>query len=397
MAKVTLLDWAVGLIVMSLAALDFGVDFACDVAVTIALAGITTTASAYLLAERSTRPLMALVLDGAAPEVRSLGIGPRLLLTWLLCSAVPVLMIALIPTGRLPDDPAGLVAPIVFASAVALGAGALGTKLATLAVTQPLRSLRAGLDAVAAGDLDVRVPVDDGSEIGRLQARFNSMVDGLRERERLQDLLGRHAGAEVAREMLEQDPALGGQECCVSILFVDLVGSTALAHTQPPERVVALLNRFFQTVVDVVHEHGGLVNKFEGDAALCVFGAPVEQADHAAQALRAARRLRMRLRAMDGVLDAAISVACGTVVAGYVGAEERFEYTVIGDPVNEACRLSELAKRHPSRLLTSGDTVREAGPVEQEHWQLDGEVLLRGRPVPTQLAVLGVPASLAPA
>jgi adenylate cyclase len=327
-----------------------------------------------------------------------MGIGPRLLLTWLLCSAVPVIMIALIPIGRLPDEPADLAPPILFAAAVALGAGALGTKLATMAVTRPVRSLRRAMDDVAGGDLSVSVEVDDGSEIGRLQAGFNAMVTGLRERERLRDLLGRHVGEDVASEVLDREPALGGQVRCVSVLFVDLVGSTALAHREPPDKVVALLNRFFQTVVEVVHEQGGLVNKFEGDAALCIFGAPVSREDHAARALRAARLLRLRLGALDGVLEAAISVACGEAVAGYVGAEERFEYTVIGDPVNEVCRLVELAKRHPGRLIASGDTVRAAGEIENGNWELDGEVVLRGRDTPTQLAVpagQAVPATLA--
>ena len=144
----------------------------------------------------------------------------------------------------------------------------------------------------------------------------------------------------------------------MSALFVDVVGSTQLAHRESPERVVALLNAFFQVVVAEVHECGGMVNKFEGDAALCVFGAPVPQDDHARRALACARGLRARLDELDGGLDAAIGVACGTVVAGNVGAEARFEYTVIGDPVNEAARLTELAKQHDQRLLASGDTRR---------------------------------------
>src|SRR5207245_3296705 len=112
-----------------------------------------------------------------------------------------------------------------------------------------------------------------------------------------------------------------------------------LAESHPPDEVVAVLNAFFETVVARVAAEGGLVNKFEGDGALCVFGAPVPQLDHAERALRAARVLHRELLALAAVppgLDAAIGVSSGTVVAGNVGAEERFEYTVIGDPVNEA-------------------------------------------------------------
>ena len=146
-----------------------------------------------------------------------------------------------------------------------------------------------------------------------------------------------------------------------------------------------------------MHEHEGLVNKFEGDAALCVFGAPVPQEDHAARALASARELRARIDALDGGLDAAIGVASGTAVAGYVGAEARFEYTVVGDPVNEAARLTELAKEHAERLLASGETVVAAGEPEAARWSLDGETVLRGRLCPTRLAIPVARSAVAPA
>jgi adenylate cyclase len=173
----------------------------------------------------------------------------------------------------------------------------------------------------------------------------------------------------------------------VSALFIDVIGSTQLAEREAPERVVALLNDFFAAVVHVVDRHGGLVNKFEGDAALCVFGAPHDLPDHAARALLAARELDARVRELDCGLEAAIGIACGTVVAGYVGAETRFEYTVVGDPVNEAARLSEIAKHREERVLASAGTLELAAADERAHWALDGEVVLRGRRTPTRLAV----------
>jgi adenylate cyclase len=121
-----------------------------------------------------------------------------------------------------------------------------------------------------------------------------------------------------------------------------------------------------------------------------VFGAPVEREDHATAALTAARELSERLRALrrEGVpLEAAIGVSCGTAVAGHVGAEERYEYTVIGDPVNEASRLRDLAKSRPEKLVASAATVDAASPAEQERWARDGEARLRGRGAPTALAV----------
>jgi adenylate cyclase len=359
-----------------------------EVGASIALGGLMTSAGVYLVIERQMRPVVALALSSSPPpEAGTLGVGPRILLTWVLVAGVPLIGIVLLAVADEPRDPTG---PIVFVVGVALVVGALALTLAARAVTERVRAVRSAMDAVAAGDLAAAVTVDDASEVGRLQAGFNAMAEGLRERERLRDLFGRQVGVDVAREALERGVALGGQARHVSALFADVIGSTSLAAREPPEHVVAMLNRFFAAVVEVVERHGGLVNKFEGDAALCVFGAPGEQPDHAAVALAAARELRARLQELQaGVgLDAAIGVSSGEAVAGHVGAETRFEYTVIGDPVNEAARLTELAKREPGRVLASAATVREAGPEEARHWSLDGEATLRGRSRPTELARL---------
>ena len=187
--------------------------------------------------------------------------------------------------------------------------------------------------------------------------------------------------------------SLGGEEREVAALFVDLVGSTTLAAERPPTEVVALLNRFFRIVVDVVGRNGGLVNKFEGDAALCVFGAPVARPDHAADCLAAARELRERLTAEVPELDFGLGASAGVAVAGNIGAEQRFEYTVIGDPINEAARLCDLAKERPERVLASQTALRAARDAEGALWRLDDSVTLRGRREPTRLATLAAGAA----
>ena len=218
-----------------------------------------------------------------------------------------------------------------------------------------------------------------------LQAGFNRMAAGLEERERLRDLFGRHGGRDVAAAALDDEMSLGGEEREVAALFVDIVGSTTLPARLPPGEVVATLNRFFAIVVEVVEAHGGLVNKFEGDAALCVFGAPVARPSPAADGLRAARRLATRLAAEMSEVDFGIGVSAGVAVAGNVGAEERFEYTVIGDPVNEAARLCELAKARPERVLAAHRAVEAASPSETGRWKT-GESGRRGRDAETVLA-----------
>jgi adenylate cyclase len=267
----------------------------------------------------------------------------------------------------------------------ALVVGLAGTVLAAMSIADPLRQLRWALGEVQRGNYNAHMQIYDASELGLLQAGFNDMVRDLAERQRLRDLFGRYVGEDVARRALERGTELGGQERHVAVLFVDLVGSTHLAATRPPSEVVILLNEFFRVVVDIADRHGGFVNKFQGDAALCIFGAPIEHPDAAGAALAAAREMHDHLLPILGD-EFGIGVSSGRAIAGHIGAQARFEYTVIGDPVNEAARLTELAKLDPGRVLASATAVSDASDTEAFAWTVGGIVQLRGRTEPTQLA-----------
>ena len=351
-------------------------------AVATLLGGVVTAGVTYLLVARAARAVTAIALAAHPPAgTLTLGVRPRLLLTWGLTSGVPMLGVVLLyldPSN--PDGPGEL--PVVFLVVVALLVGALATLLTARAVGQPLRDLRQAVTRVGEGDYDVAVVVDDAGEIGLLQEGVNRMAAGLAEREKLRDLFGRHVGTTVAQQALANGVSLGGEERTVAALFVDIAGSTSLVRRTGPEEMVGLLNRFFEVVVETIEDEGGLVNKFEGDAALCVFGAPADHEDPAGAALRAARRICDAVAAA-GEVDVGVGVSCGPVWAGQVGAASRLEYTVIGDPVNEAARLTDLAKDHPCRAMASEATVLAAAPPERDHWVRDAEVELRGRGEPT--------------
>ena len=205
------------------------------------------------------------------------------------------------------------------------------------------------------------------------------------ESRRLQELFGRYVGADVARRALENGTRMGGHERDVAVLFVDLVGSTSLAAGGRPGEVVGLLNEFFRIVVDVVDRHGGFVNKFQGDAALAVFGAPLDHSDGAGAALAAARELGSDLVGALGCKGFGIGVSAGLVFAGDIGAQGRLEYTVIGDPVNEAARLSELAKADDGHVLASDVALRCALDLEPLSWDIGELVELRAA-APTRVA-----------
>ncbi len=365
---------------------------ALSVGATMILGGLTTAALIYLLAERAARPLTIAalatepVVDPVIPGVRA-----RLLSAWALGTGVPlvaVLAMGVVGVAKPNVDPALVGDAVVFLGAVAVGAGLLVVLFTAKSIAEPIAAVRRALEGVEAGDYSTRVGVDDASEVGLLEAGFNRMAEGLHERERLRDLFGRHVGRDVAAAALgDGEVKLGGEEREVAALFVDVTGSTALAARLPPTDVVALLNRFFAIVVGVVEANGGLVNKFEGDAALSIFGAPVDRPNSARDALRAAREVAGRLRSEVSELDFGIGISLGIAVAGNIGAEERFEYTVIGDPVNEAARLCDLAKVRPERVVAAAPVLEAAGADEASAWRLGEAVTLRGRDEETRLAL----------
>jgi adenylate cyclase len=357
--------------------------------VAIILGGLASCTLSALLIEQGLRPIVAVALGGDIPlRPSGMGVRPRMLLAWAFGSGVPFVGLMLTVTDPDLTSAHDYLLPLIFIGSVGLIASFTLIAAAAHSVAQPLERVRAALERVEAGDLTVELPVDDGGEVGRLEAGFNHMVSGLRQRQRLEDLFGRYVGAAVASRALERGEVLGGERRLASMLFVDLIGSTRMAARLPPELVVATLNRYFRAVVQVVAAEGGWVNKFEGDGALCVFGAPGDDRDHATRALRAARRLhRAFVDAGDGgqPLDAAIGVSGGEVVAGNVGSPERFEYTIVGDPVNVAARLTDLAKDRPGRVLASDSVIGAADPAEQAHWEAAGSTILRGRNFPTPL------------
>jgi adenylate cyclase len=388
--KVDALAWIVaGVLFGLLNSLLFSPGTGALVLGTIWLGGETTCALDYLLYERALRPVTACAL-AARPTRRSVapGVRARLGMAWSLGTGVPLLgllVVGIAGVARPHVHSADIAAAVLFLAVVAWGAGFFVIQLAAKAIADPLLALRRGLDQVERGELEAHVEVDDGSEVGLLQAGFNHMAEGLRERERIRDLFGRQVGEDVARVALDQGVSLGGEEREIAAVFVDLTGFTPLALQVAPTEVVRLLNRFFRVVIDVVEGERGMVNKFEGDAALCVFGAPVSRENPAVDALRAARALAERLSAELPEVDFGIGISAGVAVAGNVGAEHRFEYTVVGDPVNEAARLSELAKQKPGRVLASDAALDRASQHESEAWTMTEAAVLRGRSMPTGL------------
>lgn len=385
-AGIAALVWGLGICITVAIAAAYSLRLAVVVFCAASLAGLIVVLLTYLQAENLVRPVAAMALarrfedSTLEPPVKF-----RLMTAWIMTSGLPLAGIILLTWGRYADWFTGDISVhLACLAGAALATGFMGTYFSMHSVVDPIMDLQDAILRVRRGDTATEVDIYDGSELGVLQSGFNEMMHGLRERQRVREIFSRYVGTEVAQKALEERPELGGEDRRVAVIFVDVIGSTTFAMNHTPEEVVAALNEFFEIVVEVVHRNKGIINKFEGDAALAVFGAPQTVYDSTSLALQAARELRTELRDLE--LQAGIGVCAGRVVVGHIGGADRFEYTVIGDAVNEAARLTELAKNTPGRVLTNAATLKTANEAEQARWTFMKSIELRGRYRMTRLA-----------
>jgi class 3 adenylate cyclase len=249
---------------------------------------------------------------------------------------------------------------------------------------RPARTLLASMRQVGEGDLQTRAPVVSDDELGRLSVGFNAMAAGLEERAFIRETFGKFVPEDIATAVLRDRGVVRPLVREATILFTDIEGFTAIASKLHPEQVIAMLNDYFAVAAEPVTERGGVITQFQGDAMLASFNLPVEDPEHAANAVRAAMALQQMLtgrRFVDGVaLNTRVGINTGTVVGGTVGDGARLGYTVHGDAVNLAARLEQLNKDYGSRILVSERTAELAG--KEFAFNKLGAVFIRGHEQP---------------
>ena len=207
------------------------------------------------------------------------------------------------------------------------------------------------------------------------------------------DRLARFLPRELV-ELVENRPdalTLGGKRSLVTVMFSDIRGFTHYSENRQPEDVVALLNEYFTAMSAIILEHGGMIDKYVGDAIMAVFGAPVAKTDDASRALHAALQMLAALERLNARWEAegreplriGIALHTGEALAGNVGSSERMDYTVIGDTVNLAARVEELNKKYGTMLLATESTIEAAG--NRFVPSLVGETAIRGRDQPIRI------------
>ncbi len=196
-------------------------------------------------------------------------------------------------------------------------------------------------------------------DLGALAASFNRMQAGLAERQRLQAAFGTYVDPALAVRLLEQgDDIFTGERREVTVMFVDVRDFTPFAEANCAEDTVARLNALFEIVVPAVVDAGGHVNKFLGDGALAVFGAPNDLTDHADAAVAAAALIhRLVTERFGDALRIGIGINTGLVIAGTIGGAGKLEFTLIGDTVNVAARVEQLTKTTRDAILLTHQTV----------------------------------------
>ena len=320
--------------------------------------------------EAALRPVLVEISD-ALPEHTPLDIS-RIPLRWRLRVALPVMNLG-----------TGTVLAGVFAEGNGLSDFALGIGVAaavTMTISIWLIAFISDSVAVSMGELSdaarrigegkfaTRVPVASTDETGELARSFNEMAAGLAERERIREAFGTYVDPAVAEHILREGTSLAGEEVEVTLLFLDIRGFTTFAERRSAPEVVATLNRLFERIVPVVHQHGGHIDKYIGDGLLAVFGAPRRHQDHADQALSAALEIAAAVDDEFGdALSVGVGLNSGRVVAGNVGGAGRLEFSVIGDAVNVAARVESATRQTGDPVLIAGrtkDLLRRTDRIE---------------------------------
>jgi adenylate cyclase len=266
-----------------------------------------------------------------------------------------------------------LIAAILTALAAALGL--VFAALVSSGMARPVRRLLEGARAVEAGHLEETLTVTSQDEIGHLTTAFNRMVEQLRHRERMRQTFGKYVDPRIVEGLIDQPMlAADGQRRVMTVLFCDVKGFSGASEGMTPQGLVKIMNRYFSAMSAPIRDHGGVIDKYIGDAIMAYWGPPfTEDADQARLAslaaldmldgvvpLRAEFPELLGVRSLPISFDIRIGIATGEALVGSIGSELMMSYTVMGNTVNLAARLEGANKLYGCRILVSAATVAGA-------------------------------------
>lgn len=316
----------------------------------------------------------------------------KLLMVTLLILFLAVTVMGLFSYGQaisLGGDP---VVSLSLTVTVATFAGTIAALLVVLlsrSLSVPVEEIQRVVEAVRRGNLDVAVRPLTTDELAELGLLFNRMIAELREQEELKVAFGRYVSDAVRDGILSGRIQLGGERREVTIMFTDIWGFTAWCECTPPESVVQTLNSYYENLVRVLADHGGTVIRYMGDGLLVLFGAPLEDPNHALHAVLAAWKARAHLEKFNEIrqglgappIRTGFGIHTGIAVVGSVGCSERAEYTAVGDAVNLASRVEELTRELDATILISDATYQRVAEYVEVGRRTRATVRGRSQPV----------------
>jgi class 3 adenylate cyclase len=301
-----------------------------------------------------------------------------------------------------------LIAAILTALAAALGF--VFAALVSSGMARPVRRLLEGARAVEAGRLDETLTVTSQDEIGHLTTAFNRMVEQLRHKERMRETFGKYVDPRIVEGLIDQPMlAVDGQRRVMTVLFCDVKGFTGASEEMTPQGLVKVMNRYFSAMSAPIRDHGGVIDKYIGDAIMAYWGPPfTENADQARLASVAALDMLERVvslraefpellgvRSLPISFDIRIGIATGEALVGSIGSELMMSYTVMGDTVNLASRLEGANKLYGGRVLVSAATVAGAADAIETR-EIDRVVLLGQTQLQAIFEIMGRKGKLTP-
>jgi len=290
-----------------------------------------------------------------------------------------------VATNAFTSDTALLIRTVAAAALISLVVAMLLGLIMSWAIIRPVRQMDVGLARIAGGDFNARVKVQNRDEFGTLAKNLNATAGQLstlygelqnlnaglegKVQEQLAQIerasgLRRYLSPQLADSIMSGHMVVGEKprRRSLTVLFADLRDFTPISLKVEPDELVDMLNEYLTIMTDIVFKHGGTLDKYIGDAIMCFFGDPVPQDDHPQRAVSTALEMRAqvaelqrRWHVFQHPLNIGIGVSTGYVTVGNIGSPSRIEYTVIGNHVNLASRLSDRAK--PGQILISERTM----------------------------------------
>lgn len=228
--------------------------------------------------------------------------------------------------------------------------------------SRPLVELHSAVARVGAGDFDTPMPVRGDDEFGQVAVAVNAMAAGLKERDKVKSTFAHYVSHQVMDSILKSGEGLQltGDRRRITVLFCDIRGFSTMSEKLPPEKVVRLLNEYFESMVEVVFRNNGTLDKFIGDGMMVLFGAPEDDPYQEEHAMKTAIEMQEELHrlaekwAPEGVvIRSGVGINSGPAVVGNIGSSRRMDYTAIGDTVNLASRLESATKDLGVGILVS--------------------------------------------